>query len=272
MPVAGQLSARLPADPRVLQIAFLGSFLLFGAASLDFPIWQAPLLIAACVATQFSCTRLLKLPSAGYRSPLITALGLSILLRSDLLWVPPLAGCIGIAGKFFLRVHGKHVFNPATLGLGAALLITPHAWCSPSQWGHGLVLAGWFACFGCAVASRAFRADVSLAFLAAWTLLKAGRVLWLHQRWQVLGHQLESGSLLLFAFFMISDPKTTPDRRAGRLLLAAAVAALAFQLQHGLFVQNALVWSLLLLSPFTVLLDRALPKESPCALSSALSS
>jgi len=33
-------------------------------------------------------------------------------------------------------------------------------------------------------------------------------------------HRLESGSLLLFTFFMISDPKTTPDSRIGRIAFA----------------------------------------------------
>jgi hypothetical protein len=72
---------------------------------------------------------------------------------------------------------------------------------------------------GLAVVSRSFRTDVSLAFLGSWVLLKLGRVLWLGQRPAVLGHQLLVGSLILFTFFMISDPKTTPDRpeRADRL-------------------------------------------------------
>ena len=261
----GWFSDRLPRDPRILQIAFLSSFLAFGTLERGFPAWQVPLLVATCCGTQWACTRILGLPPVGYRSPLITSLGLSILLRTDLVWVAVFAGLVAIAGKFFLRIGGKHLFNPAALGLGAAMLITPHAWCSPSQWGHGLMLAAWFAAFGCAVVSRAFRADISFAFLGCWTLLKAGRVLFLGQRWAVLGHQLETGSLLLFTFFMISDPKTTPDRRSGRIVLAAGTALLAFHLQHGLFVQNALVWSLLLLSPLTFILDKALAKEPTCA-------
>ena len=37
--------------------------------------------------------------------------------------------------------------------------------------------------------------------------------------------QLQSGALLLFTFFMISDPKTTPDSRVGRILFGVLVAA-----------------------------------------------
>ena len=63
---------------------------------------------------------------------------------------------------------------------------------------------------------------MSLAFLGSWVLLKLGRVLWLGQRPAVLGHQLLVGSLILFTFFMISDPKTTPDRRLGADRLRAS--------------------------------------------------
>ena len=36
-------------------------------------------------------------------------------------------------------------------------------------------------------------------------------------------NRLESGALLLFAFFMISDPKTTPDSRAARAVYSSSV-------------------------------------------------
>ena len=45
---------------------------------------------------------------------------------------------------------------------------------------------------------------------------------------------------------MISDPKTTPDSRAGRLLFAALVAAGAWYVQFRLFRTNGLLWSLAL--------------------------
>ena len=44
--------------------------------------------------------------------------------------------------------------------------------------------------------------------------------------------QMQSGALLLFAFFMITDPKTTPDRRVMRMGYAVLVAALGAWLQY----------------------------------------
>src|SRR5947207_12636325 len=67
------------------------------------------------------------------------------------------------------------------------------------------------------------------------------------------------GALLLFAFFMISDPKTTPNSRAGRILFAALVAFGAAYVQFKLFRTNGLLWSLALCSMAVPLIDRLLP-------------
>jgi Na+-transporting NADH:ubiquinone oxidoreductase subunit NqrB len=221
----------------------------------DLPLWEPPLILATACGTQWAMTRLMKVPPAGYLSPIISSLGLSLLLRTDLPWMAVLAAFVAIASKFFIRIRGKHVFNPTNLGLALAMLATPRAWCSPSQWGESAAAIAWFAILGLAVAHRAFRSDISLAFFGSWFLLKAGRVLYLGQRGTVLWHQLAVGSLILFTFFMISDPKTTPDNRAARMLYAAAVACCAFFLQHGMWKQNTLIWALFLLSPLVPLLD-----------------
>src|SRR5579871_383838 len=250
-----------PPDPRWLQIAFLGTFLAAGMLFLDFevPLWQPPLILATAWATQRLMTRLTGAPSQGYLSPTITGLGLSILLRADTPWMPAFAAAVAIFSKFVVRVRGKHVFNPANLGLAAAMLVSAHAWCSPSQWGESAVALGWFAALGCAVAHRAFRSDVSLSFLAAWVALRAGRVLYLGQRLPVLVHQLAVGSLIIFAFFMISDPKTTPNSRLGRVVFAGLVAGVGLFIQYGLWRQNALVWALLVCSPLVPLVDLVFP-------------
>jgi Na+-transporting NADH:ubiquinone oxidoreductase subunit NqrB len=244
-------------DPRLLQVAFLSFFLTAGLTVLhfDLPLWQPPLILATACATQWAMTRLLRLPSVGYSSVIISSLGLSLLLRTDLPWMLVLAAFAAIASKFLVRVRGKHIFNPTNFGLALAMLITPHAWCSPSQWGESTAAIAWFAILGFAVAHRAFRSDISLAFLASWILLKTARVLYLGQRGAVLWHQLAVGSLIIFTFFMISDPKTTPNSRAGRVVFAVSVAALAFYLQHGLWKYNTLIWALLFLSPLVPLID-----------------
>src|SRR3954469_18399870 len=254
-------------DPRWLQIVFLATFLAVGLGARDFPVWHAPLIFAVAIATQIAFTRLLDLPDAGLLSPIITSCGLTLLLRADALWVPPVAAFFAIASKFTLRVRGRHFFNPANLGICALMLLTSRAWCSPAQWGEGGLLLLWMIALGCTVAHRAFRSDVSLAFLGSFFALRAARVLWLGQSREVLLHQLASGSLILFAFFMISDPKTTPAHsRPARFAFGAIVAAGAFALQHVAYARNSLLWALLLAAPLTPLFDLLQDKEpAPCA-------
>ena len=258
---SGTARAASRGDPRWLQIAFLGSFLCFGIAARDFPVWHAPLVFAACLATQRFCSRALRVSDNGWLSPVITSFGLTLLLRSDLSWPFLLAAIVAIASKFLIRINGRHILNPANAGLCAAMLATPHAWCSPTQWGESAALLLWISALGLAVAHRAFRSDASLAFLGAFIALKASRVLWLGQDTSVLAHQLESGSLLLFAFFMISDPKTTPRGRLARVGFGSAVACIAFAMQLH-FINNAVVWALLVCAPLTPLLDAL--ESNPC--------
>src|SRR5438552_18211808 len=167
---------RLPKDPRWLQIAFLCSFLLLGLTARDAPTRHAPLPLAPCLGTQLACERLLNLPHAGLLSPIITSFGLTLLLRAGAWWVPPLAGALAIGSKYALRIRGRHFFNPANFGLCCLMLLTPRAWCSPTQWGESGLFLLWILALGLAVAHRAFRADVSLAFLASWILLRAAIV------------------------------------------------------------------------------------------------
>lgn len=252
----------LPQDPRWLQIAFLGAFVATGIAQGVVPAWQAPVTVGAALAAQLLLQKLRPGGASGLLSAGITGLGLTLLLRSDLVWIPPAAALLAIASKGLLRVGGKHVFNPANLGLCAAMLGTHHAWASPSQWGESTGLLFFFAALGLMVVVRALRSDVSLAFLLFWTALKAARVLWLGQRLAVLEHQLALGSLVVFAFFMISDPRTTPASRKGRVLFAAMVAGLAFVLQHHFWVMNAPVWALVVLAPLVPLLDKCFHGQS----------
>jgi Na+-transporting NADH:ubiquinone oxidoreductase subunit NqrB len=248
----------LPRDPRWFQIAFLGSFVAAGLWLEIIPLWQVLPPIGAALFTQWACLKLRKLPSQGYLSPLITGLGLVLLLRTDLVWLPPVAAVAAIGSKFFVRFGGKHIFNPANLGLALAMLLTSHAWASPSQWGESAALMFWFLALGMTVVVRALRSDISFAFLAIWAALKLARVLWLGapHPLDVLEHQLVTGSLIVFTFFMISDPKTTPDSRLGRLIYAGVVAGVAFVMQHHFWIQNSPVWALFFLSPLVPLIDR----------------
>src|SRR5438876_1134298 len=126
--------------------------------------------------------------------------------------------------------------------------------------GYGVVrLRFGIACLGSVVVNRAARSDVTFAFLAAWAAIVFGRSAWLGEPMSIPLHRLENGMLLQFAFFMISDPRTTPASRAGRILFAALVALGAGYVQFKLFRTNGLLWSLALGTLAVPLLDRLLP-------------
>jgi len=130
---------------------------------------------------------------------------------------------------------------------------------SPGQWGSDLLVACWVVALGGIVASRARSVNLSLVFLAFYLGAYALRVAWLGQCWAVFVHLLQNGTLLMFAFFMISDPMTAPNRAAARVLYAACVALLAFAWQYVLFIPNGPIWALFLCAPLVPLLDRTWP-------------
>jgi Na+-transporting NADH:ubiquinone oxidoreductase subunit NqrB len=249
------------ADARLYQIAFQATLLCIGVVARDFTLrWeQMALTFAAGLATQVFWTRVLGLQRVGVLSAVITCFGLSLLLRADSLWVHPLAACLALSAKFVVRINGKHLFNPANLGVIIGIGLLPGAWVSPGQWGNDLAYAVWFVALGAIVTQRARRWDISWIFLACWLGLVALRVAWLGQSWNIWLHQLGSGALLLFAFFMISDPMTIPNRNTSRAIYAVVVALIAFFWQFVLFKPNALMWALFVATPLVPLLDRYLP-------------
>jgi Na+-transporting NADH:ubiquinone oxidoreductase subunit NqrB len=195
------------------------------------------------------------------RSPLITALGLSLLLRVDDGLSMMLAATIAIGSKFLIQWQGKHLFNPANIGIIACLTLVPGTWVSPGQWGED----GWYGLLFVGIAGiilqRVGRWDTSVAFLGTYAALEAGRSLWLGWTWDVTFHRLMSGSLLLFAFFMITDPRSIPDHPRSRILWAMAIAILTFILRNQFFIATAPFWALFALSPLSPVLDHWWPAE-----------
>ena len=252
------------ADPRVYQIGTLAGLLIYGMGRLEFDITltRAALLLFTVLATQWIGDRVTRsgAPFAmSARSALISGLSLCLLLRTNYAGLAMAAAIVTIASKFLVRVNGKHVFNPTNGGIVAMLLLSDQVWVSPGQWGAVAFFAFLMACAGSLVVNRAARSDVTYAFIGCYCALVFGRSLYLGEPFAIPLHRLESGAVLLFTFFMISDPKTTPDSRAGRVLFAALVAFVAWYIQFRLFRTNGLLWSLAACSALVPIVDRLLP-------------
>jgi Na+-transporting NADH:ubiquinone oxidoreductase subunit NqrB len=54
---------------------------------------------------------------------------------------------------------------------------------------------------------------------------------------------------------MLTDPRSIPNARVGRLLWAGCIAGVAFILRNQFFISTAVFWALFVLSPLSVLLD-----------------
>jgi Na+-transporting NADH:ubiquinone oxidoreductase subunit NqrB len=245
-------------DIRDYQILFLGLFLVLGIGTRDWTL--RPELIGVAIATSLATQWILSLVTGkeqmtNLRSALITSLGLSLLLRADHWTTMAIAAVIAIASKFLFQVGDKHFFNPTNFGIISALILTPDAWVSPGQWGeewwYGLLFAG----TGGMILQRVGRWDTTAAFLGSYALLEAIRNLWLGWTWDVYWHRLMSGSLLLFALFMITDPRSIPNSRIGRVVWAICIAGLTFILRNYFFISTAVFWALFALAPLTILLD-----------------
>src|SRR5271168_1387805 len=249
------------ADPRLFQIFSLGILLAAGAYFRDFSVRPAQVILtfAAGILTQAACWTLTPSKPRSLRSAVITCLSLSLLLRADNLLAHPLAAAAAISSKSLFRFRDKHLFNPATFGIIFAIVLLPGTWVSPGQWGQDVAIAGWVMMLGTLVTNRARRGDISWTFLVFYLGALALRVGCLGQRWAVWTHQLESGALLLFAFFMISDPMTGPNARRGRIAHAALVAALAYVWQYRLYHTNGLIRALFIAAPFVPLWDAIWP-------------
>lgn len=195
-----------------------------------------------------------------WKSALITSLSLSILLRANSLWFWLAAGFVGISAKFLIRYRGKHLFNPACIGIvTVSVLSGSAAWVSPGQWGQTPIFAAFAIGFAALVLSSAKRLDIALGFLIGFAAMLFGRALYLGDPMAIPIHQMQNGALLVFAFFMITDPRSTPDSRLARLVFAFAVAAFAAWLSWEYHIRGAMLYALAGLAILSPILDRLLP-------------
>jgi enediyne biosynthesis protein E5 len=243
-------------DPRLYQIASLTTLLCYGLLWLHFdvPIVQIALTVGAALLTQYAGTTLYKLPAFDPLSAIVSAIGLCLFLRTNHPAVGALAAAIAIGSKFIIRRQKKHIFNPTNLAL-LLIMTSGLGWISPGQWGQTAWFGFLIACLGSVVVTRAVRADVTVSFLGCYFGLLTVRALWLGDPLTIPIHHIQSGTLLIFSFFMITDPKTTPDSRPGRLCFTFLVALAAMYVQFVLFRPHAPLWGLLMCSPLVPVID-----------------
>jgi enediyne biosynthesis protein E5 len=254
-------------DARYFQILFQSIFLCYGIFFLHWQKdgWLYLTYFITSIVTQFLCELAFGKNDnpffisfkKGIPSVLISSFGLSLLLKTNLLWVAIFAAFISIISKYIIRINGKHVFNPSALGIICAILLTGKAWVSPGQWGSGMVMLFAVLCLGFIVVTKVQNLSASLSFLGVFAgLLFIRQIVYLGWPLDYFLQSISTGSLLLFSFFMITDPKTTPNHSMAKIMWCAAIAGVAFYLASFKFINAAPIFVLVFAQPLVPLLDK----------------
>ncbi len=279
-------------DPRLHLAAVIISIHVLGQVALGFRVSVPQILvaIASCAVIEvvwtFTRERRLVWPA----SAMLTGSGVALILRLVGMepgdhwswqgwWIFALVAGFALASKYVIRWQGTHAFNPSNFGLVVAFLVLGSNVIEPLDfwWGpldfwlvlaYAIIVVG-----GVVITSRlgllamaatfwfAFAAFIGVlagsghCMTAAWSLQPVCD----GEFWRVVALSPE---VLIFLFFMITDPKTIPEGPLARVVFAASIAALSALLiapqTQEFGAKVALLSGLVLLTPLRTLFDRML--------------
>src|SRR5579859_3792854 len=162
------------------------------------------------------------------------------------IWIFVGVVAVSMASKYLIRWRGRHIFNPSNLGLVLAFVALGPQYTEPQDlwwiplgpWmyvtyailiGGGLLIGWELKLLGLEIGyMAAFAVSLAVALgpvpdhcmVASWHATPmCGQTLW-----QIL---VTSPEVLIFALFMVPDPRTVPDGQAARFAFGAIVAVLS---------------------------------------------
>jgi Na+-translocating ferredoxin:NAD+ oxidoreductase RnfD subunit len=244
-------------DPRLHLAVVIVSLQVLGQVAFDFQLSIAQILVSLVtsavleVAIAFRTQRVLMWPA----SALLTGNGVAFILRvpgtehgdwwsMNGAWIFAATSAVALLSKYLIRVRGRHIFNPSNFGLVLCFLLLGAERADPLAlwWGPlspalvvalVLIVAGGFLILrrlhlvGIAVGFWvAFAAGIGVLAASGHTMTAAWHVGPIEgaEFWWLL---VSSPEILVFLFFMITDPKTIPTGRGGRRAYAVGVGLLA---------------------------------------------
>jgi Na+-translocating ferredoxin:NAD+ oxidoreductase RnfD subunit len=244
-------------DPRLHLAGVIVTLQVLGQTAFDFQLSIAQILVSlvTCavleVAIALRRQKVLMWPA----SALLTGNGVAFVLRvpgtehgdwwsMNGWWIFAGTAAVGLLSKYVITFRGRHVFNPSNFGLVLCFVLIgperadplPFWWGPMSVWlalalvlivGGGLAIlsrlhlvpiaAGFWLTFAAGIAVLAATGH---EMTAAWHLGPIGGFdLW----WTLV----TSPEVLVFLFFMITDPRTIPETGRGRRTYAVSVGLLA---------------------------------------------
>ena len=217
------------ADPRYISVALLAGLdiyaLMTPAFGRHFSQLAASILSWVTVDSLLLIfyQRLLLVPL----SALVPSLATFVLVDSPHVWPYAAVGAAATLSKHFLRIDGRHVFNPLNFGLVFGLLFFGGSIAfGPARFGDSPWLFLWVATLGVLVAQRSRRLDIALAYTATFLLGAEVRSFLSGGRFLTAASSMTNIVFYMYAFHMMTDPKTTPDSRSHRIVFGVLVGLL----------------------------------------------
>lgn len=174
-----------------------------------------------------------------------------LLYSSERLWPIAFAVAVAVGSKYIFRVQTgrgtRHALNPSNVGVASALLAFPWVGIAPPyQFTENITGVGDWMLVAVFVVIGSF---LNVRFTQRMTLIVAWLVGFLVQalvRSWLFGtpvgaalHPMSGVAFLLFTFYMISDPGTTPSKPVAQVAFGAAVA-----LFYGVLTASHIVFGL----------------------------
>jgi Na+-transporting NADH:ubiquinone oxidoreductase subunit NqrB len=259
------INAYLPKiDARDFQILFLSTFLIFGLVALnwEFNSLKYIAIFSGTLLAQTLAIFIFKQEWNALKSALVTSLGLSILMQASAIEYYFIAGFIAITAKYIFRFNKTHFINPANFGLVICSLFSHQVWISPSQWGNFAWLLFLIGGLGFLINYKVKTTSIAISFFITFFLLSFSySILYLHWPIDFLLHQFSNGGILLFTFFMITDPVSTPQHKYVKIIWAIGIAILSFYLIEFKFMPYGFFMALFLASFSTPFLNYFFPGQ-----------
>lgn len=244
-------------DPRLKLSAVIITLQVLGQTLLDFKVSIAQILvtIAFCAVVEVVVTFGREATLVWPASAMLTGNSVAFILRASGTrhgdwWTLHgiqyflLAASLSLLSKYLIRYGRGHLFNPSNVGIvwcllviGANRVFPQYLWWGPNR--LGVALSYVVCLLGAAWILRPIRmVPMAVAFLGTFTVLVgllalAGRsfvAIWHDGPISGLSYWSNvalSPEVLVFVFFMISDPQTAPKSRAGRIIYGASTASIA---------------------------------------------
>jgi hypothetical protein len=247
-----------PTDPRLRVAAVVVSVQVLGQVALGFDLSIAQILVAIGVCVMIELTAGLLRGSRVVRWPasaMLTGNGIALILRvpgtehgdwwsTRGWWIFAGVAAVAMVTKHTIRVTDRPLFNPSNVGLVLAFVALGEARADPQDlwWGPmspGLALTYVIIVVGGVLVTRSLAlAGMAAAFAAVFAAgngVVAASGHCMTARWSVdpvCGSSYwwiltTSPEILVFLFFMITDPKTTPSATRPRVAFGVGVAVLA---------------------------------------------